>query len=187
MRTGPANWPSRAARAAPARALRLASIKPSSLQRGPALCRGAPRRGRPCRPLTHAVIRTRSPLHPAQFGDDVYGQLAGNGDCQVITSIIAAAGLEGKLGDEGKQYTIFAPDDEAMSEYARSMGTTKMELMRSLQVGAIANARAFANAHIVEVRASRRPAGCGVGALEMARLPFINDWGRCRFPPSDRA
>lgn len=65
-----------------------------------------------------------------------------------------------------------------MSEYARSMGTTKMELMRSLQVGAIANARAFANAHIVEVRASRRPAGCGVGALEMARLPFINDWGR---------
>merc|ERR1711871_1560854 len=62
------------------------------------------------------------------FGSTVFGILAKHGDCVLMTTAITRTNLEETLKDEEKEYTIFCPDDDAMSSFAKKNGCTKLNL-----------------------------------------------------------
>lgn len=67
------------------------------------------------------------------FGKTLFGQLTKNGDCMMITTGISKVGLQDLLMKDGegcKEYTVFAPSDDAFGVYAKAQGVTKLELMK---------------------------------------------------------
>ena len=114
---------------------------------------GARRMGAAARPAFRAapaslIARAKGGEEGAKdFGKTLFGQLTKNGDCMLVTSGITKAGLQDTLmvdGEGCKEYTVFAPSDDAMGAYAKKIGVTKLELM------AIDNLEDVIKGHICE-------------------------------------
>merc|ERR1711924_479436 len=59
------------------------------------------------------------------------------GDCMLFGTGISKAGLKDALmvdGEGCKEYTIFAPTDDAFGDYCKKNGGTKLELMNLDQI-----------------------------------------------------
>merc|ERR1711904_223675 len=66
------------------------------------------------------------------YGKTLFGQLVKNGDCMLFGTGLSKAELKDTLmidGEGCKEYTIFAPTDDAFGDYCKKNGVTKLELM----------------------------------------------------------
>merc|ERR1712091_600928 len=62
------------------------------------------------------------------YGKTLFGMLAKNGDCMMVSTGITKSGLQEMLMEEGsKEYTLFAPSDDAFGTYAKKIGVTKLD------------------------------------------------------------
>lgn len=71
------------------------------------------------------------------YGKTLFGQLVKNGDCMLFGTGISKAELKDTLmidGEGCKEYTIFAPTDDAFGDYCKKNGVTKLELMNLPQI-----------------------------------------------------
>merc|ERR1712182_60648 len=66
------------------------------------------------------------------YGKTLFGQLVKNGDCMLFGTGLSKAELKDTLMIDGeccKEYTIFAPTDDAFGDYCKKNGVTKLEPM----------------------------------------------------------
>ena len=90
-------------------------------------------------PYCYVVIKGRDHVamvdvgyNDKDYGKTLFGQLVKNGDCMLFGTGLSKAELKDTLmidGEGCKEYTIFAPTDDAFGDYCKKNGVTKLELM----------------------------------------------------------
>lgn len=63
------------------------------------------------------------------FKKDVYGTIAKNANYALVGAAMTKVGMEQALSGEGKEFTFFAPNDDAMADFCKESGVTKLALL----------------------------------------------------------